>query len=38
MQKHIKLMTETFSVLSVVSDKITEGDHVVLLLASLQDS
>ena len=37
-QKHIKVMTETFSALSAVSDKITNEDRVVLFLVSLPDS
>ena len=37
-QDHIKTMTETFNVLTVIGDKITEEDRVVHLLASLPDS
>ena len=35
---HIKLMTETFDELSVISDSLNEDDRVVHLLASLPES
>ena len=37
-QDHIKTMTETFNVLIVICDAITEEERVVHLLASLPDS
>ena len=38
MQKHVKVMTETFNSLAVVGDTISEEDRVVHLLASLPES
>ena len=37
-QEHIKVMTETFNELAIVGVKLSDKDHAVYLLASLQES